>query len=412
MDSRSLASRLNPRVVAALSSAPAEEEMALAGVNSEGIRIMSARAAFLVLRLDNVPFELARRVKQVMLSLGSDAAMDESSWSGVAADTPLVVMGTRRQFKELFKSLCDDETGRALCDVVALTFDSYNRRTFTLTLRSGVLSMSEGAPLIMGILNVTPDSFSDGGRYLEPSAAVARALQMAAEGAAIIDVGGESTRPGAAPVGAAEEQARVLPVISAVSRETPCPISIDTSKATVAQAALDAGASIVNDVSALGDPDMARVVARAGCPIVLMHMKGTPLTMQTSPFYRDLMGEITGYLRAAIDRAAVAGIDVEQTVVDPGIGFGKTVAHNLAIMRSLKEFRSLGRPILLGPSRKSFIGKVLDVPAPRRAFGTASAVTLAAAAGANIIRVHDVADMRHAALVAAAIATGKTGEVS
>ncbi|MCD6404271.1 MAG: dihydropteroate synthase [Planctomycetes bacterium] len=263
----------------------------------------------------------------------------------------------------------------------------------------------------MGILNVTPDSFSDGGRYVEVDTAVERALEMVRQGASIIDVGGESTRPGSLPATADEEVSRVVPVIEAFSRQSLCPVSIDTSKPEVARAAFGAGASIINDITALGDAEMAAFAAERGCPVILMHMRGTPRTMQEAPVYEDLMGEITLFLRKAVDTAVAAGVRREQIVVDPGIGFGKTLAHNLNILRSLKVLASLGRPILVGTSRKSFIGAILDAPVDERRFGTAASVALCAAGGAHILRVHDVGECLDAATVGAAIAEGSFREI-
>ncbi|MBM4036752.1 MAG: dihydropteroate synthase [Planctomycetes bacterium] len=256
----------------------------------------------------------------------------------------------------------------------------------------------------MGIVNVTPDSFSDGGEFLEADKAIEHGRRLAAEGADILDVGGESTRPGAEPVDAEAECARVLPVIQALAKDLAVPISIDTSKAAVARRSIDAGATIINDVTALrGDPEMAGVAARSGLPLVLMHMQGTPRTMQESPRYDDLMSEIVAYLRASVASAVEAGASEEQLVVDPGLGFGKTLGHNLEILRRLGELRSLGRPILIGPSRKSMIGKVLGAPMSQRAFGTAAAVAYGIARGAHIVRVHDVAAMRQVARMADAL---------
>jgi len=408
MDARTFAARANVRVVSSLRSAIAEEEMVLAGVHSQGIRIMAARAEFLVVRMEAVPFELARRLKEAMHAVGGDAAIEETAWAGAHKETPAVIMGTRRQFKDALRSLeKEGPEGEVLAEVLAETFDHYNRRDFVLHTRAGELRLGQGPPAIMGILNVTPDSFSDGGSFLQPAAAVDHARRMADEGAGVIDVGGESTRPGSPPVDADEELRRIMPVITAIVREVRCPISVDTSKAAVARQALGAGAAIVNDVTALsGDPDMAGVVAESGCPVVLMHMKGTPLTMQKSPFYADLMGEITAFLRRAIDAAVSAGVDREQIIVDPGIGFGKTVNHNLRILLRLKELSSLGRPILVGPSRKSFVGRMLSLPVGERIFGTAAAVAMAAASGAAMLRVHDVKEMRQVAAVAACISAG------
>lgn len=423
MDPRALASAANPRVIACLPSDLAEREMSLAGVHSEGTRIMASRAAFLVLRVDNVAFGLARRVKEIMLSMGADAAIAESAWSGVERPTPLIIMGTRRQFKDLLKSLAGPGEGigsapvpargeAALgdaafaADLIARTLDNYSRDLFTLRLGGGrVIKLGRGAPLVMGIVNATPDSFSDGGRFLDPGAAVDHAVALVSEGAGIVDVGGESTRPGSSPVPAEEEIARVVPVIKGIRSRTDCPISIDTSKSSVARAALDAGADIINDITAMSlDPAMAPLAAEAGCPVVLMHMKGTPRTMQQAPFYRELMGEIIGCLRDAVERAVEAGVDREQIVVDPGIGFGKSLQHNLEILRRLKEMASLGRPILVGPSRKGFIGKIIETTVDNRATGTAAVAALAAGAGAHIIRAHDAAGTRESIAIAAAIA--------
>ena len=261
----------------------------------------------------------------------------------------------------------------------------------------------------MGILNVTPDSFTDGGRHFDPEAAVERARTLVAEGADLIDVGGESTRPGAEPVDAEEEMRRVLPVIERLGDPAAAPlVSVDTSKAAVARAALEAGAHVVNDVTALrGDPDMAGVVAERGAGLVLMHMQGTPRTMQRRPTYEDVIGDVAAFFEARRRHARRAGIADEQIVFDPGIGFGKTVGHNLELLRRLGEFARLGRPILVGPSRKSFIGTVLDLPVEERLEGTAAAVAAAVLAGAAIVRVHDVRAMRRVARLAEAIRRGE-----
>jgi len=248
--------------------------------------------------------------------------------------------------------------------------------------------------LIMGILNVTPDSFSDGGLFPEVDTAVGYAERMATEGADIIDIGGESSRPGAGPVPAEVEMDRVLPVIEKLAETIEVPISIDTCKSSVARHALDVGACIVNDISALrSDPDMASVVAEARVPVVLMHMKGTPKDMQLDPRYDSLISEIISFLRARIQAAVDTGISPNQIIIDPGIGFGKTVPHNLEIIRRLREFKSLGKPILIGTSRKSFIGKVLGLPVDDRLEGTAATVAIAIANGADIVRVHNVKEM-------------------
>lgn len=243
----------------------------------------------------------------------------------------------------------------------------------------------------MGILNVTPDSFSDGGRYDEADRAVARGLQMIDEGADVIDVGGESTRPGSQGVSVEEELRRVIPVVAELASRTATPLSIDTSKAEVAAQALSAGATLVNDITALhGDSDMARVVARANAAVILMHMQGTPRTMQRRPRYRNVVEDVRGFLREAARRAGEAGIARSRILLDPGLGFGKTVSHNLALLRRLDRLVSLGFPVVVGPSRKSFIGQTLGVEVDERLAGTLACVAAAQRAGAHMVRAHDV----------------------
>lgn len=268
--------------------------------------------------------------------------------------------------------------------------------------RSGAFDL--GRPLLMGVLNITPDSFSDGGRFLDPAGALARAEAMVAQGAGLIDIGGESTRPGAVPVAPEEEAARVVPVIRALRAHSDVPISIDTRRAAVAAAALEAGADVVNDVSALADPEMAAVVAKAGAGLVLMHMRGTPATMQDDPRYADVAAEVATALEARMAVAVAAGVPPERITLDPGIGFGKTQAHNLELIARLPELRRLGRPIVLGVSRKAFLGALLGgVPPDGRAVATAAACVVGLARGASIFRVHDVATVMQALRVGAAI---------
>jgi dihydropteroate synthase len=256
---------------------------------------------------------------------------------------------------------------------------------------------------LMGVVNVTPDSFSDGGLYLDPEAAVAHGRELVAAGAEILDVGGESTRPGAEVVNIEEELRRVVPVIEGLS-DVGCRISVDTSKARVAEAALEAGAEIVNDVTALrGDPEMAALCAERGATVVLMHMLGEPRTMQGDPRYGDVVAEVRGLLAEQLDVAVAAGIASEDVWLDPGIGFGKTAAHNMELLRRLRELRDLGRPLVIGTSRKSFIGRVDGSPAGERLGGTIASSVLAAVEGAAVLRVHDVAEVNQAMAVTAAI---------
>jgi len=257
---------------------------------------------------------------------------------------------------------------------------------------------------LMGVVNVTPDSFSDGGRYFDAGKAVARGLELAAEGADILDVGGESTRPGSLPVPEAEELRRVVPVIEALRRQAAVLLSVDTTKAAVARAALDAGADIVNDTSAFrSDPAMAGEVARSGAGVILMHMKGTPLTMQDSPRYEDLLGEVGAFLDDRLRLAEAAGIPRERAIIDPGIGFGKTFEDNLILLRRQRVFHALGRPLLLGFSRKAFLGRILGAPPGERLEGTIAAAILSVERGAHILRVHDVGPVARAVRSAEAI---------
>jgi dihydropteroate synthase len=280
------------------------------------------------------------------------------------------------------------------------------------------LSSAVGAPngfRLMGVVNVTPDSFSDGGLYLDAHAAIAHACELIGEGADIVDIGGESTRPGAEPVSAEEELRRVLPVVEGIVAGDRTPtrpqVSIDTSKASVARACIEAGATLVNDVSALrADPEMAGLVAERGCECCLMHMRGEPRTMQADPRYDDVVDDVRSFLEERMAYAVAQGVREESIMLDPGIGFGKTLAHNLALLRRLDELTSLGRPLVVGTSRKSFLGRILadavgqadPVAATERLGGTIATSVLAYERGASVFRVHDVAPVRDALAVAAA----------
>ena len=244
---------------------------------------------------------------------------------------------------------------------------------------------------VMGVLNVTPDSFSDGGLYLDPGAAAVRAEEMADQGADVIDVGGESTRPGSEPVSSEEQIRRVVPVISRVAARIEVPISVDTTSAEVARSALDAGAQMVNDVSALrADPDMGPLVAQRGAPVVLMHMLGRPKDMQVNPAYDDVVQEVIQFLRRRVQAALEYGIPREQIIIDPGFGFGKRLEHNLELLRRLDEFRTLDRPVLVGTSRQPMLGEIPGAPPVRRLDGTGATVAAAVERGAAMVRVHDV----------------------
>lgn len=283
------------------------------------------------------------------------------------------------------------------------------RRSFALSLSGGRVLRLGDPPAVFGVINATPDSFSDGGRYLAVDAARSRAAEMVAEGVDAIDVGGESTRPGASEVAVDEEIERVVPIIRAIRAESVVPISVDTTKADVARAALDAGADIVNDVSALtADSKMADVARDRGALVILMHRRGGPKDMQIDPRYTDVVREVYEYLAARVQFAVDQGLDRERLIVDPGIGFGKTVEHNLTLLRDLDEFRCLGLPVLVGASRKSFMGRLLgELPPENRLASTLAAHAVSVMCGAAALRVHDVVEHRHLATILHAIALGR-----
>ena len=364
------------------------------------------------LRVEGISPPVANVLKQEMLSVGGDAAIDERVLDGGIEETDVILMGSHTQVGKLIVKLSDDPQLLPLRRSLQETLDHLYRSDFTIRCRRRTFHLGERT-LIMGVLNVTPDSFSDGGLFLEKDKAVAQGLRMVEEGADFIDVGGESTRPGSKPLESQEELRRVLPVIESLAREVDVPISIDTYKPEVAQRAIDAGAQIVNDISGLKfDPHLASVVARADLPLVVMHIRGTPETMQQNVHYGSLFSEILLSLKESIRRAGSAGLDPEQVIIDPGIGFGKNLNDNLLIIKNLYEFRALGRPILVGPSRKSFIGRVLGTEARDRLEGTLAAAAVAALHGAHIVRVHDVLQAKRAVAMADAIRSAGDASLS
>ena len=327
---------------------------------------------------------------------------------GVWRGWSVVLCGTEAQLEALVRHLPD--AGAALSEVAQAIERAlaWYDRTPPGELRCGSHRLPLGErTLVMGVLNLTPDSFSGDGLGADVQAALKRAKRMVADGADLLDVGGESTRPGAEEVAEEEELARVVPAIAQISKELLVPISIDTYKAGVARAALEAGATMINDISGLRfDPGMAALAAEAGVPVVVMHIQGTPRDMQANPQYHNLLGEISDCLRQSVELAEAAGVPRDQVVVDPGIGFGKTLEHNLEILRRLRELRSLGQPVLVGTSRKSFIGKLLDLPADQRLEGTGASVAAAIANGADLVRVHDVREMARVVRISDAIFRG------
>ncbi|MBN2058332.1 MAG: dihydropteroate synthase [Candidatus Saganbacteria bacterium] len=384
--------------------AAAKAELAAIGSDPTGIEIMAPKAVSLVFKVKGLKPTAANIIKQEMLSFGAEAATAYGSIDHSVKTTDLLLFGTHRQLRQLIAKLKAHQFGLPqLALELETALQNYFGAPAPLRLGEGQWTFGQRT-YIMGVVNVTPDSFSDGGQCLDREAAVARAKQLIADGADIIDVGGESTRPGAKPLPVKQEIDRVVPVIEQLGQETAVPVSIDTTKAEVAEAAVAAGAVMINDISGLHfDSRLAAVAAKSGTALCLMHIKGRPGDMQQDPRYTDLISEIIEYLSEGLAIGKKAGILHEKILIDPGIGFGKTVAHNLEILRRLRELKVLGRPILIGTSRKSLIGAVLDLPVKDRLEGTAATVALAVNNGADIIRVHDVKEMARVARMSDAI---------
>jgi len=417
-------SAFNSRVVRLETAAALRSEMEKIGSDPRGIEIMVPKGLFLTIKIENVKYAAASIIKQEMLSKGGEAALGECIYFGDERRTDILLMGTKRHYRRLLAKLRMQPLVSLSTLAVELKEALHNygaRDRSHLTIGARDFHWGERT-FVMGIINVTPDSFSgdgilspgvasgDAGDESTIDAAVAQGLRQVKEGADILDVGGESTRPGSSPVTAEEELQRVLPVIRRLAAKTDVPISIDTYKASVAEAALDAGAHLVNDVWALGaDPDIAALIADRGVPVILMHNRSRPKEASIEARlggrylgveYQDLMADIIRELRQAVESALEAGIPAHDIIVDPGIGFGKTVKQNLHLLNHLDELEVMGYPILLGPSRKSFIGYTLDLPPEERLEGTAATVALGIARGADIMRVHDVREMVRVAKMA------------
>jgi len=350
---------------------------------------------------------LTTRIRSLQIGAGVHPApiLLSSAEQSVEPVRDLVLTGTPDQLRHLSPLLAEDQRIPAgLVRSIDSLLDNYLRSDYKIDCRGKLIDLGPRTH-VMGILNVTPDSFSDGGQFAEQGSALDHARKMVSQGADIIDVGGESTRPGAKPLSEEDELGRILPIIERLSTEITVPVSVDTYKSSVAKKALAAGASIINDISGLRfSPDMARVAADHGAAVVIMHIKGTPRDMQVNPEYRDVIAEIIAYLDESAGIALSAGIPRDRIMIDPGIGFGKTLEHNLTILQRLDELRSLGFPIVLGTSRKRFIGTVLDTAEPKdRVEGSAATVALGIRHGASIVRVHDVAYMTKVARMTDAV---------
>ena len=378
-------------------------QMKSMGVDPASIGLMEGKTLHFNLKVEGIEPRTANLLKQEMFALGGDVAVDKRGFDCSAEKTDALLMGNQKHFEKLISKLEQYPGLNPLGQSIKETLKNISKTQYAIRCRKRTLSLGKRT-LLMGVLNITPDSFSDGGLFFDKEKAISHGLAMVEQGADIIDIGGESTRPGSKPLELEEELRRVIPVIKSIAAEVDVPISIDTYKAVVAQRAIEAGAEIINDISGLNfDPNLAKVASKEDIPLVLMHIRGTPETMQKNIHYDSLFSEILQYLKDSIHRAESAGLDPCQIIIDPGIGFGKTVEDNLYIIKNLFEFRVLGKPILLGTSRKSFIGKILNVEAGERLEGTLSSITVGVLNGANIIRCHDVLQAKRAIAVADAI---------
>jgi dihydropteroate synthase len=378
-------------------------QMKKMGVDPTGVKLMEGKTLHFNLKVEGIEPRTANLLKQEMLSLGGDVAVDGSGLDCSARQTDALLMGTQKHFEKLIPKLEQYPNLDSLGQSIKETLKNISKTQYSIHCRKRTLTLGKRT-LLMGILNVTPDSFSDGGLFFDKDNAVSHGVKMVEEGADIIDIGGESTKPGSKPIELEEELRRVIPVIESIAKEADVPISIDTYKSTVAQRAIEAGAEIINDISGLHfDPGLANVAAKGNIPLILMHIRGTPETMQKNVHYDSLFSEILQYLKDSIQRAESAGLDPGQIIIDPGIGFGKTLEDNLLIIKNLHEFRILGKPILLGTSRKNFIGKILNAEVEDRLEGTLSSMAIGVLNGAHIIRSHDVLQAKKALAVADAI---------
>ena len=396
------------RCLVLYTEAQAIDALKAIGTDPYGIDAMAPKMCHLNILLRGLECKVANIIKQEMLSIGGDAAVARGSVGCSVASTDAIVMGTRKQMQRFAEKIAEQPFGlNGISKGIRTLIDNLSKSNFILKTERREIKLGDRTK-IMGIINVTPDSFSDGGSYADAEAAIRRGIEMEAEGADILDIGGESSRPGALSVSAEDELRRVIPVIEGLSRKVKIPISVDTTKSEVARTAIEAGAEIINDISAMRfDSRMAAVAADSGAPVILMHMRGTPRVMQKGDLhYEDLFVEIMDYLNVSIRLAESAGISPERIVIDPGIGFGKSFDDNLRLLRGLKEFRILGKPIIVGTSRKAFIGKITDDESKNRLEGTAATVAASILNGAHIVRVHDVGFMRRVSVMSDAIARG------
>ncbi|MDD5130281.1 MAG: dihydropteroate synthase [Candidatus Omnitrophica bacterium] len=378
------------------------------GVDPYGAKIMLPKATAFLIRVETVNNIAANILKQEMLSLGADAAIARGALTGKTKKTGILLMGELAQFNALVKKLSIQPFGlQKFAGELKENIKNFTKNNFVVPLKKGFLGLGDRTQ-IMGIINLTPDSFSSDGLYRNfsnnyPDLALQKAQSMIADGASIIDLGGQSSRPGAKAVSTREELRRIKPIVKLLAKKISAPISIDTTNPEVARAALDAGAQIINDISGLRNKQMIKIAARCKAAVIIMHMLGIPENMQKKIRYRSLISDISIYLKNAINSAQEGGIKPDKIIIDPGIGFGKTCAHNFEIIEHLRDFKVLGKPLLIGPSRKSFLTKVLKLDSEDRVNGTVAACVMAAERGANIVRVHDVKEVKQALKIVEAI---------
>jgi len=384
--------RYSLRLISSRSRHTIEEYLRDAGVDPEGVAIMADKAEGLVIRIDGVPAAAANIIKQQLLSIGGDAAVHRDVITGRPSASTVYIFTDRRRIPMLSERLSYQPFGLAgLSGEITKLIEAAEHPPRSIPLPGGrIIDLSKG-PVVMGVINATPDSFSDGGEHLEPSRAIERAFEMVEEGAGIIDIGGESSRPGSSGPGADEELSRVAPILEGLAGRIDVPISIDTRRASVARAAVDLGACIINDISGLThDPEMTAAAVGSGAAVIVMHMQGTPETMQDDPRYDDAVSEIIEWLAERTGELISAGLRKDKIIIDPGIGFGKRLIDNLAIFREMGDFRALGFPILVGYSRKAFIGALTGRGTDGRLPGGLAALGMCLGGGARIVRVHDV----------------------
>ncbi len=394
----------NIRILRLTEKNEAATELKKIGVDPAGVTIMSGKTRHYNIKVSHLDLRQANIIKQQMLSLGADVAVHRNVINSKVDYTDAIIMATEKQLQRGFKKFRLQPFGvKELADEIEAVITTDEFSTPPLTCGAKTFDFSEKTH-VMGILNVTPDSFSDGGYFCDIRTALTHVERMINEGADFIDIGGESTKPGAKPVPLEEELKRVIPVITEIKKNFFVPVSVDTYKADVAKRALDAGADMINDISAMRfDPEMKKTVADAGVPVILMHIKGTPRDMQKNPKYDCVVTEIFDYLKEAVDEAEAAGIKSKNIIIDPGIGFGKLLDHNTEILKKLSEFKALRKAIMIGVSRKSFIGQLTGADATDRLNGSTAANVVSVINGANLLRVHDVKETIHAIKIAEAL---------